>query len=137
MKRPDSALDDGENVKPSSKRRDIELEASAKPPSSLAYPSTSQPVKKPPPFQQPSSLLTFSYTPDHVLEFTDSAMRYFVNPPPRADLRHGYERWIRNSDERGRLDNLLRAYSQVLSNPPTSSGNISAGVISWRGIMTK
>ncbi|KAI0034723.1 RAI1-domain-containing protein [Vararia minispora EC-137] len=70
-------------------------------------------------------------------QFNDSALRYFVDPPRRANLRYGYERWIRRPDERGRLDSLLRAYVRVLDKPPPDVGSLSAGVVSWRGIMTK
>ncbi|KAF8910602.1 hypothetical protein CPB84DRAFT_1764102, partial [Gymnopilus junonius] len=39
-------------------------------------------------------LTTFSYTPEHVQEFTDSALRYYVDPPPGANLSYGFERWV-------------------------------------------
>jgi len=94
------------------------------------------------PFQLPQQLLTFSYTPEHVLEFTDSALRYFVHPPNGADLRYGYERWVKRPEEKGRIDNLLRAVSRTRQK--MSSGNVSGsdwlktiGVVSWRGVMTK
>lgn len=108
----------------------------------LAYPSLTHSPSKPPPFQQPTQLLTFSYTPDHVLEFNDSALRYYIDPPIGADLGHGYDRWIRRPDERGRLDALLRAWSRF--NKGLSNGSLSTQskapdihVMTWRGIMTK
>ena len=94
------------------------------------------------PFQQPQQLLTFSYTPAHELEFTDSALRYYVGPPPGADLRYGYERWIKRPEEKGRVDNLLRAVSRICEKMDTAGTNgadwlKSIGVVSWRGVMTK
>ena len=108
----------------------------------LAYPSLSHPPSKPPPFQQPTQLLTFSYTPDHILEFNDSALRYYIDPPLGADLGYGYDRWIRRPDERGRIDPLLQAWSRFkksLSEGPSSSQPKAPDihVMSWRGIMTK
>ncbi|CAL1717182.1 unnamed protein product [Somion occarium] len=93
-------------------------------------------------FQQPSSLLTFSYSPSHELEFTDSALRYYVHPPRNADLRHGYDRWIRRPEERGRIDNLLRAVIRVRTNMDAQDLNGAGwlrdiGIVSWRGVMTK
>ncbi|KAF9238550.1 RAI1-domain-containing protein [Melanogaster broomeanus] len=108
----------------------------------LQYPSLSHAPTKPPPFQQPTQLLTFSYTPDHVLEFNDSALRYFVDPPFGADLGFGYDRWIKRPDERGRLDALLMAWSKFkksLQGGPLSSQSKppDISVMSWRGVMTK
>jgi RAT1-interacting protein len=86
-----------------------------------------------PPFQQPLPLLTFSYTPTRTLEFTDSALRYFVEPSRGADLNYGVERWIRRPEERGRIDGLLKAWGRV-----RSQGRIGeVGVVTWRGVMTK
>lgn len=111
----------------------------ASPPlSTLAFPPpTTLATTHPPAFQQPLPLLTFSYTPAHVLEFSDAAMRYFVDPPRGADLNYGYERWVRRPDERGRLDSLLRAYARVRERPPAEAGSVDAGVVCWRGVMTK
>ncbi|KAF8839526.1 RAI1-domain-containing protein [Paxillus ammoniavirescens] len=108
----------------------------------LQYPSLSHAPSKPPPFQQPTQLVTFSYTPDHVLEFNDSALRYFVDPPHGADLGYRYDRWIRRPDERGRLDALLMAWSRFKKslsegNPSSQSKPPDVSVMSWRGIMTK
>lgn len=110
----------------------------------LLYPSTSAPYKsaKPVLFQQPSSLLTFSYTPDRTLEFDNSAMRYYVDPPTGAELRYGYEWWIKRPEERGRLDGLLRAVTRVKEKMDASGGSGTRwlrdiSVISWRGVMTK
>ena len=122
---------------------DAELEdppARKQPPGiTLAYPSLSHAPPKPPPFQQPTQLLTFSYTPDHVLEFNDSALRYYVDPPGGADLGYGYDRWIRRPDERGRLDALLQALSRFKKSlcEGSQSKPPDIHVVSWRGIMTK
>ena len=111
----------------------------------LPYPplhsSTSiQPV----PFQQPTGLLTFSYTPQRVLEFTNSSLRYYIDPPPGADLRYGYERWIKRPEEKSRLDGLLRAMERLIEKTDTSMGFGSGqkwlhdiAVVTWRGVMTK
>lgn len=90
---------------------------------------------KPPPFQQPLPLLTFSYTPSRTLEFTNSAMRYFVDPPRGADLGYGYDRWVRRPEERGRVDGLLKAWERIKSRG--ALGDSEVGVIAWRGVITK
>ncbi|KAG9316119.1 RAI1 like PD-XK nuclease-domain-containing protein, partial [Chiua virens] len=107
----------------------------------LAYPTLSCVPAKPPQFQQPTQLLTFSYTPEHVLEFNDSALRYYIDPPRGADLGYGYDRWIRRPDERGRLDALLQTWSKFKKSMCKASSSQSKApdihVMSWRGIMTK
>ncbi|KAL7281998.1 hypothetical protein ACG7TL_003465 [Trametes sanguinea] len=111
----------------------------------VSYPSINNPqAVKPVPFQQPTGLLTFSYTPQRVLEFTNSALRYYIDPPPGADLRYGYERWIKRPEERTRLDGLLRAVERVMQKADSSAGRGSGvkwlrdiAVVTWRGIMTK
>lgn len=101
-------------------------------PPSFSLPYTS-PVStsRPPPFQQPLPLLTFSYTPSRVLEFTDSALKYFVDPPRGADLGYAYERWIRRPEARGRLDGLLEAWDKA------RGGLAEVSVVTWRGVITK
>ncbi|KAF9563218.1 RAI1-domain-containing protein [Agrocybe pediades] len=89
------------------------------------------------PFQQPSQLTTFSYSPDHVQEFTNSALRYYVDPPIGSNLSYGYERWIRAPDTRGRIDSLLKAVSKVQSDAQAHGGLPEIGLISWRGVMSK
>ncbi|KAF8972217.1 RAI1-domain-containing protein [Flammula alnicola] len=101
----------------------------------LAYPDLSKAKSKQIPFQQPSQLTSFSYTPEHVQEFTDAALRYFVDPPLGASLGYGYERWVRKADDRGRIDSLLKAISNVKSKSEAPMPEI--GVVSWRGVMTK
>ena len=104
----------------------------------LAYPDLSHPKPISTPFQQPSQLISFSYTPGHVQEFTNSALRYFVDPPLGAHLAYGYERWIKRPDERGRLDALLKAISKVKRDAEGNGAKFpEIGVISWRGVMTK
>jgi RAT1-interacting protein len=118
--------------------KQLRLDPSLLPPlrgsSSLLYPSTSQSVSRPVPFQRPLPLISFSYTEDRKLEFNDAAMRYYVKPPPDADLRHGHERWIRRPEERGRLDGLLRAISEIRRR---GTGDPVISIVSWRGVMTK
>lgn len=104
------------------------------------------------PFQQPSPVLSFSYTPvTHTQQFDDSALKAFVDPPLGADLNYGYERWLRKPDERGRLDGLLRAVQKVqekereaaeavaiAQGQETGKGKAKEiGVVAWRGVITK
>jgi RAT1-interacting protein len=113
---------------------DISPSSSLHPSLSLSYPDTSHSISHVVPFQRPRPLITFSYDKSRQLEFSDAAMRYYVVPPPGADLAHGYERWIRRPEERGRLDGLLRAVLEIQSR---GTGHPVVGVISWRGVMTK
>ena len=101
--------------------------------SSLSYPSLSQPASRAVPFQRPHSLISFSYNTDRKLEFSDAAMRYYVDPPKDANLGHGYERWIRRPEEKGRLDGLLQAISEIRRRGSDPAIN----VVSWRGVITK
>ncbi|KAL0954403.1 hypothetical protein HGRIS_003387 [Hohenbuehelia grisea] len=103
-------------------------------PPNLAYASSSNEAPKSTPFQRPTPLITFSYTPEHELEFSDSALRYFVDPPIGAQLGYGFDRWIRRPDEKGRIDSLLKAWSK-LRREKGPLGEI--GAVSWRGVMTK
>ncbi|KAI0790010.1 RAI1 like PD-XK nuclease-domain-containing protein [Abortiporus biennis] len=104
----------------------------------LQYPLVSDPRRSTHsvPFQQPSSLLTFSYSPSRVLQFDDSALRYYVEPPPNADLNYGYDRWIRKREEKGRLDGLLRAVCRLVDRNGIKWLQ-DIGIVSWRGVMTK
>lgn len=86
-------------------------------------------------YQRPKTLVTFSYDADHNLHLgSNSSLRYFSEPPPRADLNYGYDRWIKRDEERGRLDSLLKSLEygsaavQAASRPST---------VTWRGVMTK
>jgi RAT1-interacting protein len=83
-------------------------------------------------FQKPSIVTTFSYTPDRELAFDNSAMKYFVQPPVRADLGYRYSGWTKRPEEKGRLDHLLRAVARsgVTQSP-------FEGAVSWRGVMCK
>jgi len=87
------------------------------------------------PFQQPTQILSFSYTPSHTLEFTDSALRYFVEPPLGAKLGYGYERWERKPDKRGRIDALLQAFFKTKGMPGVALQDV--GVVAMRGVMTR
>ncbi|KAJ7067093.1 RAI1-domain-containing protein [Mycena amicta] len=103
---------------------------------SLEYPTTLASSSPAPPFQQPTPILSFSYTPAHELQFNDSALRYYVPPPARAQLSHGYDRWIRRPEEKSRIDSLLRALSRAHSqkHPSLASG---VGAVGWRGVLTR
>lgn len=106
---------------------------------SLSYPSLSSSPAKVPPFQRPSQLLAFSYDAERVLEFNDSALRYFVEPPRGADLGFHYDKWIKRPEERGRLDGLLTAWTQFKKSlrPSDPSAVPDIHVMTWRGVMTK
>lgn len=115
-----------------------EVEETGKPSRKLAYPSKNPPSGRdgpPVPFQQPTSLTTFSYNSKRELRFDDSAMRYYVDPPHGADLHYGYERWVKRPEEKGRLDGLLKAWLKVRNGFP--DGTMHGGVIAWRGVMTR
>ncbi|GLB40272.1 putative RAI1-domain-containing protein [Lyophyllum shimeji] len=101
----------------------------------LAYPDASRPTTKQTAFQQPTLVLSFSCSPSRTLEFTDSAMRYFVEPPLGAQLSYGYERWVRKPDEKARIDGLLEAFSKAKLMPGMALHDV--GVVSWRGVMTR
>ncbi|KAJ7761958.1 RAI1 like PD-XK nuclease-domain-containing protein [Mycena maculata] len=102
----------------------------------LSYPDPSSDPRPPPAFQQPTQLISFSYTHARELELTDSALRYFVAPPANAQLSHAYERWNRRPEGRARIDGLLRALSAVRTkkHPALASG---VGVVAWRGVITR
>lgn len=99
------------------------------------FPLPPRVARTPPPFQRPKTLVTFSYDEDHNLRIgSNSALRYFAQPPTRADLNYGYDRWVKRDEERGRLDSLLECLSfgeaaiQAAERP---------SVVTWRGILTK
>ena|ERR1700728_1720113 len=107
----------------------------------LRYPSiSSQSPTRPTPFQKPVPLLTFSYNSSRVQEFTDSALRYFTQPPPNAKLNYGYDRWIRRPEQKGRLDELVTAWDRLRRSTGTECAGIrgmDVGLITWRGVMTR
>ncbi|KAF7336767.1 RAI1 domain-containing protein [Mycena venus] len=100
-------------------------------------PRPSPPPQGPPPaFQQPTQIISFSYTPARELEFTDSALRFLAAPPPRARLAHGYERWVRRPETRPRIDGLLRALSAARGKRHPALAN-GVGAVAWRGVLTR
>lgn len=101
----------------------------------LQYPDTSKHINKQTPFQQPTQLISFSYNSSHTLEFNDSALRYYVDPPPRAKLSYGYERWIRKPDGRARIDGLLQAFAKARETSDVPLHDV--GVVAWRGVITR
>jgi RAT1-interacting protein len=136
-KRTISDVVDADTSSPSSSQPPSKRRRASPPPHErvLPYltPDSSIPTK-PTTFQRPLPLLTFSYTPERVLEFTDSALRYFVEPPPNADLNYGYDRWIQRPEERGRLDGLLKGWLKASEGKGRVEG---VGAVLWRGVMTK
>jgi RAT1-interacting protein len=83
-------------------------------------------------FQKPSIITTFSYTPNRELAFDNSAIKYFVQPPARADLGYRYSGWTRRPEEKGRLDSLLRAVAKS-----GLAQSLPEAAVSWRGVMCK
>jgi RAT1-interacting protein len=108
---------------------------------SMSAPATLKSLKLPPKsqnvvvpiFQKPVQIISFSYTPEREQVFNDSAMKFFVGPPRGADLSHRYANWIKGSDEKGRLDGLLRAINQG----PCLETKARAHLVCWRGILCK
>ncbi|KAJ7707493.1 RAI1 like PD-XK nuclease-domain-containing protein [Mycena rosella] len=102
----------------------------------LAFSATASTAGPSPAFQQPTQLISFSYTPEREFELTDSALRYLVQPPRNAQLAHAYDRWERRPERRSRIDGLLRALSAARAkrHPALASG---VGVVAWRGVMTR
>ena len=161
MKRTASDLDVGEAISPSKRLKtesgpkptsngspgnklegasELDAKAAGKsfPKSELAYPPKNQAAGNSGPpvlFQQPTPLTTFSYDSKRELRFDDSALRYYVDPPVGADLRYGYESWVKRPEEKGRLDGLLKAWLKVRNGFP--AGFMNGGVIAWRGVMTR
>src|SRR6266576_5311406 len=82
-------------------------------PAHLPFPDTSRVPSTQIQLQQPVQLTSFSYNAAHELEFSDSALRYYVDPPPGARLDFGFHQWTKRPDERQRIDALLKAYSRV------------------------
>jgi RAT1-interacting protein len=121
--------------RPHTRARFSSPQAAIRGPLRLSYPNISQPAKQTP-FQQPIQIISFSYTPSRVLEFTDSALRYFVDPPLGAKLGHAYDRWVKRPEERGRIDGLVKAFSKARSGEAAISLR-DVGVVAWRGVMTK
>ncbi|KIY46675.1 RAI1-domain-containing protein [Fistulina hepatica ATCC 64428] len=113
------------------KRSKVEVEVAT-----LSYPKLVCPTSIPQ-FQQPTPLLNFSYDASHALHFDNSSMKYYVDPPPHADLRHGYERWNKRPERKGRIDTLLRAWKRVQEKMAMPPDVMRGGVITWRGVMTK
>ncbi|KAJ7158566.1 RAI1-domain-containing protein [Mycena filopes] len=102
----------------------------------LAYPALTSPPTTATTFQQPTQIISFSYTPTRELQFNDDALRYLASPPPRAQLAHGYDRWVRRPERRPRIDSLLRALSTARQkgHPALASG---VGAVAWRGVLTR
>jgi RAT1-interacting protein len=125
-----------ESLGDSSTRDELDITAEEK----LGYPDTTRPFPRNVTqisFQQPTQLTTFSYSEKRELLFDDSALRYYVEPPRDAKLDFGYEKWVRQVDERGRIDSLLKALEKVKEDPARAGAVKELGVVSWRGVMTK
>ncbi|KAJ7678982.1 RAI1-domain-containing protein [Mycena polygramma] len=126
---------DDDDARPTTKQRRRSHSPPAAP-RTLDYPTLPAAPGPSPAFQQPTQIISFSYTPAHVLEFTDSALRFLAAPPPRAQLAHGYDRWVRRPETRPRIDGLLRALSAARAkhHPALASG---VGAVAWRGVLTR
>ena len=112
-------------------RRRIEDEKQQKEVRRIGFPSGAP--TQTPPLQYPYQILTFSYTSKRVLEFNNSSMRYYQDPPLGADLNYAYDTWVKRPEDRGRLDGLLKACAK----DEVKLDRIRANAISWRGVMTK
>lgn len=115
-------------------RQDGENHRDSATPLRISYP-TNAPRGPPPAFQYPNQLVSFSYSDSRELEFNNSAMRYYTQPPFNADLGYAYETWIKRPEERGRLDGLLTAC--LKDSEQMTYERKRANVVSWRGVMTK
>lgn len=107
--------------------------SSSNEPAHLPFPDTSRVPSTQIQLQQPVQLTSFSYNAAHELQFDDSALRYYVDPPPGARLDFGFHRWTKRPEEKPRIDALLKAYSRVRK----ESSLTDIGLVSWRGVMTK
>ncbi|KAF7374739.1 RAI1 domain-containing protein [Mycena sanguinolenta] len=121
---------DPDSERPSTKQR----RRSPTPPQ--AYALTYPAAGAAPAFQQPTQIISFSYTPARELEFTDSALRFLASPPPRAQLTHGYDSWVRRPETRPRIDGLLRALSAARAKRHPALAN-GVGAVGWRGVLTR
>ncbi|KAJ6507959.1 RAI1-domain-containing protein [Mycena vitilis] len=126
---------DDDDARPTTKQRRRSPSPPAAP-RTLDYPTLPAAPGPSPAFQQPTQIISFSYTPARELEFTDSALRFLAAPPPRAQLAHGYDRWVRRPEKRPRIDGLLRALSAARAkrHPALASG---VGAVAWRGVLTR
>ncbi|TDL20754.1 RAI1-domain-containing protein [Rickenella mellea] len=131
-KRAISDLLNGEAEQRPAQKQRLECEEPAKITHRLQYPSLNN-SPRPPLFQHPNQLISFSYSSSHHQEFTNVALKYFVDPPPSADLSFRYESWIKRPESRGRLDSLLSACLRDEVKMDLSR----AGIVSWRGVVTK
>lgn len=132
MKRNRSEIEESESESRSPTRRRIKNEDHHRSSRRLVYPVGTK-SSQPPALQYPYQLTTFSYSPSRKLEFSNAAMRYYVEPPLGADLSYEYDSWIKRPEERGRLDGLLEACLRK----EVKSERARANVVSWRGVMTK
>ncbi|KAG6821330.1 hypothetical protein H0H93_000191 [Arthromyces matolae] len=128
-------LDDLEASRPTRRPKLDAASHSDSPEKFIQYPDISRPTAKQTPFQQPTPVLSFSYNSSHQLEFNDSALRYYVDPPHGAKLSYGYDLWKRKPDGRGRIDGLLQAFSKARKTSTVPLHDV--GVIAWRGVITR
>ncbi|KAK7016290.1 RAI1 domain-containing protein [Favolaschia claudopus] len=127
--------DGGDDTPPTSKQR-RRSPTPLPPVHALPYPSLSAAPTSPPAFQQPTQIISFSYTPARKLEFTNSALRFLAALPPRPQLSYAYERWQRRPETRPRIDGLLRALSTARAKNHPSLAN-GVGAVGWRGVLTR
>lgn len=130
----DDVIDPEQSVPVIAKRLDgvdKSTNASSQPFVRIAFPSVAP--HEVPALHYPSQLITFSYSAQHKLEYTNSAMRYYCASPLDADLSYRYENWIKKPESRGRLDGLLEACLRE----EVKTERKRANIITWRGVMTK
>lgn len=116
-------------------------------------PSLPENKVRPPPFQQPAQLTTFSYDGQRNLMHDDSQMvrhdayrlethlQKWYYPPdlaqPRSlqnDLSHGFEKFIKRDES---IPEHIDALLEALMKYRETSDTIKADIITWRGIITK
>ncbi|KAI5475564.1 RAI1-like domain containing protein [Pseudohyphozyma bogoriensis] len=106
---------------------------------------------QPTPFQLPSHLTSFSYSPTRDLlldERRDEAIATYVEPRIGVDLNQGFEEcvWRDGSVDEG-LDALLNTLQSWVTSAPSTSTSATtnpsldviqrASIITWRGMLTK
>jgi RAT1-interacting protein len=89
---------------------------------------------RPAEYQSPFQIATFSYNAEREQVFDDSSLKYYVEPPPNANLTYRFDNWKRKPEDRTRLDPLLAACAQ---NKLSRAETKRADVITWRGVLTK
>lgn len=107
----------------------------------LPLPDTSAGPRKPPPYQEPLLLHTYSHLADRSYVDGNDSMAYFKMPPLPCDLNRCYEHRIERDLEKpehldGVCESLLRISQRRLEQ---GDGSVlgRGSIITWRGMLTK